>query len=174
MKHLFWIDLEMTGLDEKEDHIIEVAAQFTDLELNLVGEPFHQVVFQPPEALARMDDWCKKTHGESGLTEKIPNGQPLHKVEESLIEFCQPYLEKKERIILCGNSVGNDQRFIAHHMREFSKNMHYRVIDVSSYKEIFKSRWKIEFAKKNTHRALDDIIESIEELKMYLSYVKVP
>jgi oligoribonuclease len=173
MKNIFWLDLEMTGLDDSMDHILEVAAIVTDMELEVLAE-FHRVVFQPHEVLERMDDWCKKTHKESGLTPLIENGEPLEKVEKELLEFVAPYFPKEERIILCGNSIGNDQRFVMRHMKNFSKRMHYRVIDVSSFKEISKNKYGVDFQKKNAHRALDDIKESISELKKYFSFIHVP
>lgn len=173
MKKLFWLDLEMTGLDDTIDHILEVAAIVTDLELNVLAE-FHKVVFQPHEVLERMDDWCKKTHKESGLTALVENGEPLAFVEKKLIEFAAPFFAANERIVLCGNSIGNDQRFVLRYMKDFSKKMHYRVVDVSSFKEIFKNKYGVEFQKKNTHRALDDIKESIAEFNKYLSFVHVP
>lgn len=174
MKKLFWLDLEMTGLDDTMDHILEVAAIVTDLELEIQGEAFHKIVYQPFEILERMDDWCKKTHKESGLTPLIENGEPLEKVEKELIEFAALHFEAKERIVLCGNSIGNDQKFILRYMKDFAKKLHYRIIDVSSFKEVFKHKYGVDFQKKNAHRAVDDIKESITEFRKYLSFIHVP
>jgi oligoribonuclease len=164
----------MTGLDEATDAILEVAAVVTDKDLNVLEE-FHRVVFQPPEALARMDDWCKKTHGASGLIEKVKTGVPLAEVEKDLLALADRHFPKKDdRIVLSGNSVGNDRRFVDRYWPAFAKRLHYRLIDVSSFKEIFREKYGVKFEKKNAHRALDDVHESIRELKTYLSYVAVP
>jgi oligoribonuclease len=173
MKALFWVDLEMTGLDEHKDHILEVAVVVTDLNFQPL-EKYHRVVFQPPEVLENMNDWCKKTHGESGLTTLIPGGTPLAQVEKELIGLIQRFYGSGEKVVLVGNSVGNDRRFIDRYMPEVAKRLHYRLIDVSSFKEIFREKYKINFTKGNAHRAVDDIHESIRELAFYLSYFKVP
>lgn len=160
----------MTGLDDAKDVILEVAALVTDHDFVSL-DSLDRVVYQPPEALALMDDWCKKTHGASGLTEKVKTGAPLADVEKELIALADKYYKKDDRIVLCGNSVGNDRRFIDRYMPDFAKRLHYRLIDVSSFKEIFRTKYGVKFEKKNAHRALDDILESINELKCYLSYV---
>jgi len=170
----FWIDLEMTGLDDAKDVILEVAAVVTDLDFNTLEE-FERIVYQPQDALDRMDDWCKKTHGGSGLTEKVKTGVPLADVEKDLIALLDRHFPKKEdKVVLCGNSVGNDRRFVDRYLPDFAKRLHYRLIDVSSFKEVFRQKYGVKFDKKNKHRALDDIHESIAELKVYLSYVQVP
>ena len=173
MKSLLWIDLEMTGLDDAADHILEIAAVVTDLDMKPLDQ-FHRVIFQTPEVVAGMNDWCKKTHGESGLTAQIPSGTPLPQAEQELIAWLDKHFHVKERVILAGNSIGNDRRFIDRYMKEFTKRLHYRMIDVSSYKEIFREKYGVQFEKKNTHRAVDDIFESIAELNHYLSFVNVP
>ena len=172
-KKLFWIDLEMTGLDDLKDSILEVAVVITDMNLKPL-EQFHRVVFQPPEVIENMNDWCKKTHGESGLTALIPGGTPLAKVEKELIALLDRHFSSKERVVLVGNSVGNDQRFVNRYMPDLTKRLHYRVIDVSSFKEIFRDKYGLAFEKKNTHRAVDDILESVAELAFYLSHVQPP
>ncbi len=172
-KHLFWIDLEMTGLDDLKDHILEVAVIITDIDLNPVAE-YEQVVFQPPEVVENMNDWCKKHHGESGLTAAIPGGKPLRDVERDLLTLAKKYFKHDERIVLVGNSVGNDRRFIDRYMPEFAGKLHYRLVDVSSFKEIYREKYGVKFDKKNAHRASGDILESIAELKHYLSFVTVP
>ncbi len=173
MKNLFWIDLEMTGLDDTVDRILEVAVVITDINFNSLEE-YHAVIYQPPEILEAMHDWCKKTHKETGLTAAIPNGRPLEEVENELVALSKRHFAGEERIVLAGNSVGNDKRFIDRYMTKFSKLLHYRLVDVSSFKEIYRSKYRLTFDKKNTHRAMEDIQESIDELKFYLSYVKPP
>jgi oligoribonuclease len=172
-KPLLWIDLEMTGLDEQTDSILELAAVVTDLELKALEE-MHRIVFQPPEVLNAMNDWCKKTHGESGLTAAIPKGTPLSTVESELLKLLDRHFAPTDRIVLAGNSIGNDRRFIDKYMPLLAKRLHYRLIDVSSFKEIFRERYGVNFAKGNAHRAVDDIHESIRELAHYLSFVQIP
>lgn len=172
-KKFFWIDMEMTGLDEKKDVILEVACVVTDLNFALLEE-YNATVFQPPSALSQMDDWCKKTHGESGLTLEVAKGKALGDVEKDLIGIINRQFLPNEKIVLAGNSVGNDRRFVDKYMPEFAKHLHYRLIDVSSFKEVFREKYGITVDKKDTHRARADIFESIEELKRYLSLVKTP
>lgn len=169
-KKLFWLDMEMTGLDEKTCHILEAAAVVTDLDLNPLEE-LHRVVRQPKRVLDAMDPWCVKTHGASGLTQEVPNGTPLPQVEGELVALGLRHFGN-EKIVLCGNSISQDRRFIDAHMPIFSKILHYRLIDVSSFKEIFQRKYGIVFTKKDSHRAREDIHESIAELAHYLSFVK--
>lgn len=182
-KPIFWVDLEMTGLDDKVDAILEIAMIVTDYDLKSIGQ-YHRVVYQPPEVLARMNDWCKKTHGESGLTASVPSGIPLGEAEKELIAFMAKFAgdsaqankgdgKADDRAVLAGNSVWNDRRFLDAQMPEFAKKLHYRMIDVSSYKEIFRQKYGLDFKKADSHRALNDIEESIRELAYYLSFVKI-
>lgn len=170
MEKLLWVDLEMTGLDDTVHHIIEVAAVITDYDFNTLAT-YEQVVFQPPEVLNLMDAWCVKTHTESGLVKAIPEGKPLEVVEQELIDIINEHFTKKDRIILSGNSIGNDKRFIDRYMTKLADRLHYRVLDVSSFKLIYQTKFGIKFKKSNAHRATDDILESIRELKTYLQYV---
>ncbi|MBX7148829.1 oligoribonuclease [bacterium] len=172
MKKFFWIDMEMTGLDEKKDSILEVAAVVTDVDFNVL-ETYDTVVFQTPEVVNGMNDWCKEHHGKSGLTARIPSGKKLDVVEKEIVTFLDKHFPTKDKVPLCGNSVGNDKRFIDEYMKKFSSRLHYRIIDVSSFKEIFREKYKVNIEKESKHRALDDIFESIKELKTYLSYVKI-
>lgn len=172
MKRFFWVDLEMTGLDDTRDHILEVAAIITDLDFNPVEE-LHRVVYQPQAVLDLMDDWCRKTHGASGLTAAVATGLPLEEVQLDLVALLDRHFTKDERIVLVGNSVGNDRRFIDRYLPLVSSHLHYRLIDVSSFKEVFREKYGIKVEKTGNHRALDDIHDSINELKTYLSYVKV-
>jgi oligoribonuclease len=164
--------MEMTGLDESMHVILEVAAVVTDLNFTPSAE-YHRIVFQPPEKLALMDDWCVKTHGKSGLTQAVATGTPLETVERELLELAAAHYAPDERIVIAGNSIGNDRRFIDKYLPEFAKRLHYRMIDVSSFKEIFKDKYGIKYEKKDNHRAVEDIFASIEELKTYLALVKV-
>lgn len=170
MKKMFWVDLEMTGLDESVDKILEIAVLVSDLDFNVL-ETYHRIVYQPQEVLDAMNDWCKTTHGKSGLTAAVPNGTKLEEVEKDLLAVAERHFSS-EKIVLCGNSVGMDKRFIDKYLPELSKRIHYRVVDVTSFKEVFRSKYKIEVQKAEGHRALDDIKESIKELQKYLSYVK--
>jgi oligoribonuclease len=171
--YFLWIDMEMTGLDEKVDVILEIALMVTDLEFNQI-DYYHQVIYQPQQILDHMDDWCKKTHGKSGLTESVKNGKNLDVAEKEVCAFVSKYF-KKERAILCGNSIHQDRKFIDQYMKDFAKLLHYRIVDVSSFKEIFRRKYGQEFKKgKDTHRAMDDIHESINELKQYLVLVQPP
>ncbi len=163
----------MTGLDDVQDKIIEVAVVVTDLDFNEL-EAYHRVVFQPADVVAGMNDWCKEHHGKSGLTAEIPGGTPLAEVEKELIALAGRHYSPKTRIVIAGNSIGNDRRFIDRYLPEFTKLLHYRMIDVSSFKEIYREKYKLNFNKANAHRALGDIYESIKELKFYLSFVQIP
>jgi oligoribonuclease len=175
-KKLLWMDLEMTGLDEKTDKILEIAAVVTDYELNPISEK-HYVVYQPPGVLESMNDWCKEHHGKSGLTELVATGSPLEQVETDLVGWVEEHFGKKQGkdgAVLAGNSIHNDRRFLDLHMPIFAKTLHYRMVDVSSFKEVFRERYALKYDKKNAHRAIGDIHESINELKFYLQYVKIP
>lgn len=173
MKRFFWIDLEMTGLDEMTDHILEVAIVITDLNFQPLEE-FHRVVFQPQDVLDRMNDWCKKAHGESGLTAAIPTGTPLPVIEKEIVALIERHYSSQDRIVLAGNSVGNDKRFVDRYLPQVAKRLHYRLLDVSSFKEVYKDKYNLLFEKKNAHRATGDIYESIHELEFYLSFVQIP
>ena len=171
-KPLFWVDLEMTGLDEKVDSILEAAVIISDVDFNVLEE-YATVVFQPDAVLEQMNDWCKKAHKKSGLTCEVPKGKPLKKVEEELLALLEKHYKKGARVVLIGNSVGNDRRFIDKYMPKLAARLHYRILDVSSFKELFREKYGIEYKKKNGHRALGDIKESMEELKYYLQYVQI-
>ena len=166
-----WLDLEMTGLEPEVHHIIELGLIVTDVNFNNL-EHYETSVFQPPEVLELMDDWCVKTHGESGLSAKIPQSPPLTKVEMHVCALLDKHFSGSEKIILAGNSIGQDRKFIDRYMPALAKRLHYRMIDVSSFKEIFKHCYNIDFKKQNTHRALDDIKESIAEMQFFLSHIK--
>lgn len=176
MSPILWLDLEMTGLDDKKDRILEIAGVITDIHLKPLSEDFHRVIYQPKDVLDQMDEWCTNTHTASGLVAAISSvGIPLEKAEEELLKWCEPHWKKKkDRIILAGNSIWNDRKFIENYMPKLTSRLHYRMIDVSSFKELFKGMYGVEYKKKNNHRAVDDIYESIAELKEYLKLVTPP
>ncbi len=167
---LIWIDLEMTGLDTDNDKIIEVATIITDSQLQIIAEGPVLALHQSDEILNGMDEWNTKTHGKTGLTARVKASSLVESaVEQQTIEFLEQYVPKGKSP-MCGNSICQDRRFLARTMPALEAFFHYRNLDVSSIKEIAK-RWKPGilpgFTKKNTHKALDDIRESIEELKYY-------
>ena len=169
-ENLIWIDLEMTGLDPDNDLIIEIATVITDKHLNILAEGPVIAVHQSDEVLAAMDDWNQKHHGESGLIERVKNSSiSTADAEAQTLAFVKQWLPAKTSPI-CGNSIGQDRRFLYRHMPELEGFFHYRNLDVSTVKELA-ARWapqlKDGFTKKAAHKALDDIIESIDELKYY-------
>jgi len=168
--HLVWIDMEMSGLDPDADRVLEVALVVTDKDLKLVEEGPVLVVHQPDAVLDAMDSWNKGTHGKSGLIDKV-KASTLSKadVEARMIEFMKKHVG--ERVSpMCGNSICQDRRFLARHMPKLEAYFHYRNLDVSTLKELA-ARWRPElkdgFKKANSHTALADIQESIEELRYY-------
>ncbi len=167
---LVWIDLEMTGLDPKQERIIEIATLVTDSELNLLAEGPVLAIHQPESLLASMDEWNTKTHGASGLTQRVRDSQvSTREAEVATLEFLRQFV-KAGVSPMCGNSVHQDRRFMQQEMPELEAFFHYRNVDVSTLKELAK-RWNPEvkkaFKKANTHQALDDIRESVAELKHY-------
>ena len=168
-----WLDMEMSGLDVGKCRILEVAAIVTDRDFQPL-EDFHTVVFQPPEVLAAMDAWCTENHGKSGLTAAVASGMPEKDAEKRLLELISRHFAANERPVLCGNSIGQDRKFIDAWMPELAKRLHYRMLDVTSFKLVFNERYNVRYEKKGAHRALDDIHESIAELKTYLAHVSAP
>ena len=167
---LIWIDLEMTGLDTDNDRIIEVATIITDAQLNIVAEGPVLAIHQSDEVMNGMDEWNTKTHGKTGLTERVRESKlDEAEAERQTIAFLERYVPKNKSP-MCGNSICQDRRFLARTMPALEAYFHYRNLDVSSLKEMA-VRWKPEilsgYTKKNTHKALDDIRESIEELQYY-------
>ena len=172
--NLIWVDLEMTGLDPAVDRIIEIATLVTDQELNILAQGPVMAIYQSDEALAVMDDWNQKHHGESGLIDRVKKSSYSEQdAIEQTIEFLSRYVPKGVSP-MCGNSIGQDRRFLNKYMPELEDYFHYRNIDVSTIKELVK-RWRPTvmdgFTKKNTHQALEDITESIDELKYYRQQV---
>jgi oligoribonuclease len=169
-QHLIWIDLEMTGLNPDSDLIIEIATVVTDKDLNILAQGPVLAVHQSDEALAAMDDWNQKHHGQSGLINRVKASTIKEAEAERLtIEFLKQWVPENTSPI-CGNSIGQDRRFLYRYMPKLEAYFHYRNIDVSTLKELA-ARWapdvKNGFNKESTHQALDDIIESIEELRYY-------
>jgi oligoribonuclease len=169
-QNLIWIDLEMTGLDPQNDFIIEIATVVTDKELNVLAEGPVLAVHQPEEALARMDDWNRRQHGESGLVNRVRESKiDETEAERRTLEFLEQWVPASTSP-MCGNSICQDRRFLYRCMPRLEAYFHYRNLDVSTLKELA-ARWAPElkdgFKKKNSHLALDDILESIAELKFY-------
>ncbi|AJC67832.1 MULTISPECIES: oligoribonuclease [Dickeya] len=168
--NLIWIDLEMTGLDPERDRIIEIATLVTDANLNVLAEGPTLAVHQPDSQLALMDDWNVRTHTASGLVERVKASHvDEDAAQRETIAFLQQWVPAGKSPI-CGNSIGQDRRFLFRYMPELEAYFHYRYLDVSTLKELAR-RWKPEilagFKKRNTHQALDDIRESVAELAYY-------
>ena len=169
-QNLIWIDLEMTGLEPEHDVIIEMATIVTDSDLNILATGPVIAVHQSDALLAGMDEWNTRTHGESGLTQRVRDSQiSTAEAEAQTIAFLEQWVPKGKSPI-CGNSIGQDRRFLCRYMPTLEAFFHYRNIDVSTLK-ILAERWapqiKEGFQKKGTHQALDDIHESIAELQYY-------
>ena len=173
--NLVWIDLEMSGLEPAEDVILEIATIVTRPDLSPVAEGPSLVIDQPDEVLEAMDEWNTRHHGESGLTDRVRQSNiTLEEAEEQTLEFLRDYVAPQSAP-LCGNSITQDRRFLYRYMPKLSEFLHYSNIDVSSIKELVK-RWYdgLEPPEKETrHRALDDIRESIDELRFYRNEVFV-
>ncbi|MBL8969906.1 MAG: oligoribonuclease [Myxococcales bacterium] len=170
---LVWIDLEMSGLDPDTCEILEIATLVTDGQLELLAEGPDIVIHQPDPVLDRMDAWCTRQHGQSGLTAQVRASTPaLAEAEARTLEFLRAHCSPGKSP-LCGNSIGHDRRFIVRYMPALAEFLHYRSIDVSSVKELAR-RWYPDLPthpKGETHRALDDIRESIQELRHYRKHI---
>ena len=164
-----WFDMEMSGLDPERDRVLEVAALITDADLR-PGPSLELVVFQAPEVLNAMDEWCRKTHRKSGLTERVPFGVSEAAADAALCELLDKPGLPAGRPVLAGNSIAQDRKFVDRYLPKFAARLHYRMLDVSSFKVIFEHRLGYKIQKVNKHRALDDIQESISELKFYLEH----
>ncbi|MCO3738503.1 oligoribonuclease [Pseudomonas aeruginosa] len=169
-QNLIWIDLEMTGLDPDRDVIIEMATIVTDSGLNTLAEGPVIAIHQPEEILAGMDEWNTRQHGQSGLTQRVRESTvSMAEAEAQTLAFLEQWVPKRSSPI-CGNSICQDRRFLYRHMPRLEGYFHYRNLDVSTLKELA-ARWapqvRESFKKGNTHLALDDIRESIAELRHY-------
>ncbi|MFI3245542.1 MAG: oligoribonuclease [Ferrimonas sp.] len=168
--NLIWIDLEMTGLEPSEHKIIEIATIVTDSQLNILAEGPVLAIHQPESELAKMDDWNQRTHGESGLIERVRHHSvSIEEAEQQTLAFLRQWVPEGASPI-CGNSIGQDRRFLVNDMPQLEAYFHYRYLDVSTIKELTR-RWQPElltqFSKSGSHQALDDIKESIAELQFY-------
>ncbi|MRV72445.1 oligoribonuclease [Duganella sp. FT92W] len=168
--NLVWVDMEMTGLEPETDRIIEVAMIVTDMHLNILAEGPVFAIHQSDETLDKMDAWNKGTHGRSGLTDRVKASTVTEaQAEAELIAFMKQWVPKG-KAPMCGNTIGQDRRFMVKYMPKLEEFFHYRNIDVSTLKELCK-RWKPDivagFKKHQKHTALADITESIEELRYY-------
>jgi len=176
--NLVWIDCEMTGLSLGTDALIEVAALVTDFELNVIGDGIDLVIKPPPAALDQMGDFVTSMHTKSGLLTELDGGMSLREAEEAILAYVREHVPEPRKAPLAGNSVGTDRAFLLRDMAELESYLHYRVVDVSSIKELARQWYpRAYFAspdKTGNHRALADIQESIEELRYYRAAVFVP
>ncbi|MEX2014854.1 MAG: oligoribonuclease [Candidatus Saccharimonadales bacterium] len=168
---LLWIDLEMTGLNPENDRIIEVAVEVTDFEFKTLAS-YEALISQSKKALKGMNEWSKNQHQASGLIERVKKeGRDESEVARELIGFIKAEFGN-EPAILAGNSIHNDRAFIKRWWPEVDEVLHYRMLDVSSFKILMQAKYGINFAKKDVHRAFDDIQASIAELQYYISALK--
>jgi oligoribonuclease len=175
---IVWIDCEMTGLSLRDDALIEVAALVTDFELNQLGEGVDVVIAPPPEALEQMDPFVRDMHTSSGLLDELAGGTTMEDAQAQVLAYVREWVPEPRRAPLGGNTVATDRGFLARDMPELEAHLHYRIIDVSSVKELSR-RWypRAYFnapKKSGGHRALADIRESIAELRYYRAAVFVP
>ena len=172
---LVWMDLEMTGLESEADKILEIATVITDIHLNVIEQGPELVISQSDDILDNMNDWCKEHHGKSGLTEKVKTSTVSEiQAEQETLAFIKKHVNP-ETAPLCGNSIHQDRNFLSRYMPKIHVYLHYRNIDVSSIKELT-FRWfpnLPKFKKAGKHTALEDILESIDELKYYRQKVFV-
>jgi oligoribonuclease len=175
---LVWIDCEMTGLDIERDALIEIACLVTDAQLNLLDDGIDLIIKPPAEALAGMPEVVREMHTTSGLLAELPSGIPLAEAGERVLGYVRSHVTEPKKVPLCGNSIATDRWFIARDMPELDAYLHYRMVDVSSIKELAR-RWfpRAYFAspaKHGGHRALADIRESVQELRYYRDAIFVP
>ena len=173
-QNLIWIDMEMTGLNIEHDKILEIAILITDSQLNIIDESIDIAIQQPKEELDNMNDWCREHHGQSGLTSRSLNSNvTLNDARKMIFKIVKKYTEEKQGL-LCGNSVYVDRKFLTKFFPKIESYLSYRMIDVSSIKELAKRWYSVEVSEfldhktvDLTHRAMDDIKWSIKELKFY-------
>lgn len=176
-KKILWVDLEMTGLDPVEDRILEVGAVVTDWDFNEIAvyEAVKKVGpnLMKQRMLAAEPFWSNNPEARDGLIAQNLSGKNGRTVENELLAFLDEHFADDEKILLAGNSIHQDRKFIANEWRRMDARLHYRMLDVSAWKVVFEGKYRKKFAKPEAHRALSDIRGSIEELKYYLSKVKV-
>lgn len=176
---LLWLDMEMTGLEPDRDRVLEIATLVTSAQLEVVAHGPELVIHQPDELLAAMDAWNTSHHGASGLTQRSRESTVTDaEAEAQTLAFINAHFGARDRPVLCGNSIHQDRRFIRRYMPAFDARLHYRMVDVSTIKELVR-RWypaEIDAApvKNDGHRARDDIMESVAELRFYRERVFVP
>jgi oligoribonuclease len=176
---LVWIDLEMTGLDVERHRIVELAVLVTDARLDVLADGLDLVIHQPPEVLAEMDDFVRKMHTKSGLLSEIERSSlTLDDAGKQAVEYIAQFVPKAGAAPMCGNSIGVDRRFLDRYLPDLDRYLHYRSIDVSSLKELCR-RWYPDVYKKRpgkteAHRALDDVRESVAELRYYRDTIMRP
>jgi oligoribonuclease len=176
---LVWVDMEMTGLDPATERIIEMATILTDGQLVEIAVGPDLVLHVDDDVLATMDDWNTTHHGDSGLTERVRTATVTDRdAEAQTLAFVNAHIGAKDRPVLAGNSIHQDRRFIRRYMPKLDARLHYRMVDVSTIKELAR-RWFPQVVskqpqKRETHRALDDIRESIDELRYYRTHVFAP
>ena len=169
MDRILWIDLEMTGLDPEVNVIIEAAAIVTDASFELKElDHCHFVIRQHKEHLDKMDSWNTNVHKASGLSELIPTGKTIQEAEDGLVAFVENHF--KEPAIIAGNSISQDRSFIKKYFHKLESKLHYRMLDVTAWKLLLEPHGVLH-EKKNIHRALSDIQESVQEMRHYLQYV---
>ena len=176
--NLIWLDMEMTGLDPERERIIEVAMIITDPDLNVLAQSEVYAIHQSDEVLDAMDEWNTATHGRTGLTERVRASKHTEaEVEQKLLAFMAEWVPEKATP-MCGNTIHQDRRFMVRYMPALEAYFHYRNLDVSTLKELAR-RWHPAVAKgvvkRGSHQALDDIMESIEEMRYYRThFIKLP
>ena len=175
---LVWIDCEMTGLDIHRDALIEIACLVTDAELNTLDDGIDVIIKPPPESVDQMSDVVRDMHTKSGLLADLHTGVTIAEAQERVLSYVKSHVSESRKVPLCGNSIATDRWFIARDMPELDGYLHYRMVDVSSIKELSR-RWypRVYFAsptKHGGHRALADIRESVQEMRYYRATVFVP
>ena len=175
---MVWIDCEMTGLDLARDALVEVAVLVTDSELNVLGEGVDVVIRPPAQAVANMPEVVRQMHTASGLLDELDSGVTLAEAEARVLGYVREHIPEAGKAPLCGNSVATDRGFLARDMASLEAHLHYRIVDVSSIKELARRWYPRAYynspEKKGNHRALADIRESIAELRYYREAVFVP
>lgn len=168
---MLWIDLEMTGLNPDKEVVIEIAAIVTELNPPFQDiDQYHCVIRQHQEYLDRMDEWNAKVHRASGLYDMIPSGKTPEEAEQGLITMIDKYFPQDEMILIAGNSIAQDRRFIKKYFHVLESRLHYRMLDVTSWKLLLE-KGGVSFKKSSRHRALDDIQDSIKEMNFYFAFI---
>ena len=169
---LAWLDMEMSGLEPEKDVILEVAVIVTNEQLDHIADPLEWIIGQPAEFFPKMNPWSQEHHSKSGLWNKVVSSTTaVEQSEAEILALLHKFERAPKQVILCGNSIWQDRRFICRYMPKLDEYLHYRMLDVSSLKELARRWYPEEFSKtppkRDRHRALDDILDSIEELRYY-------